>query len=210
MDSATLQDRLCRGMGALAQVTGAPYDLFRANGTLQPLSPGNRRMRMPVAFDGGDPGYKRPRGYERAWRAAFDSISTEVGDYLVGPRGVLFVAGLPPLLRPLCVLTNVVLDVLRPTGAASAGLNGYGGVSESQMATVLSGWPAQLLAERPGRAGALPADGGAASWSVLLPVTPAAIVDSDLLQDQTGRRFVVQFAEASELGWRLLVRESGV
>lgn len=210
MDSLTLQDRLSRGMGSAARVLGAPHDLFRPRGAARPMAPENRMMRLPVMLDGGDPGYRRPQGYERGLRGMFDSISVRVGDYLLGPRGVLFVAALPPLLRPLCVLTTTVLDVVRPGGAGAAGLNGYGGVSEGGLEPVLTGWPAQVLAQGSSRPGALAVDGGLPGWSVLLPATPVAIRGSDLLRDEAGRRFVVRVAEQSEMGWRLLVGQAGV
>ncbi len=210
MDPWTIQDRMCRGMGSAARVLGETYDLFRHRGPWRPMAPENRIMQLPVMFDGGDPGYRRPRGYERALRATFDSIAVKVGDYMRGPRGVLFVAALPSMLRPLCVLTTVAFDVLRPGGAATAGLNEYGGVSEDVLATVLTGWPGQMLAGGGSRPGVLPAEGGQAGFSVLLPPTPVAIQGSDLLQDEVGQRFLVRSAEASELGWKLLVQQTGV
>jgi hypothetical protein len=211
MDPLTIQDRISRGMGSAARLTGEEYDLFRPRGPERPLASENRVMRLPVAFDGGYPGYRRPRGYERALRATFDSVAVQVGDYMRGPRGILFVAALPLMLRPLCVLTTAVLDLLRPAGAGAAGLSAYGGVTEDVLAPVLSGWPAQMLSEGAVGRGALPTDGGQVSWSVLLPPTPAAIEGSDLVQDaMTGRRYVVRSAEPSELGWRLLVRQTGV
>ena len=209
MDGVTLQDRLSRGMGAAARVFGLPYDVFRPSGTCAPMVSERRVLRMYAAFDGGDPGYRRPRGYERALRGTFDADCVAVGDYLVGERGVLFVAGLPALARPLCVLTTTVVDVVRPSGAGLPGLNGYGGVEE-RLRAVLSGWPAQMLDGSAGVRGALPADGGLPGWSVLLPVTPVPIHASDILRDEGGRRFVVRVAERSELGWRLVVREAGV
>lgn len=210
MDGLTLQDRLSRGMGAAARVFGVPYDLFRPRGADDPLMPEKRVLRLCAAFDGGDPGYRRPRGYERALRGTFDGDCTQAGDYLVGPRGVLFIAGLLPLARPLCVLTNAVVDVLRACGPGFVGLNGYGGVQDGELRLVMAGWPAQVLDGAAGARGALPGDGGMPGWSVLLPPTPAPILGSDLLQDGAGRRFVVRTAERSELGWRLGVREQGV
>ena len=210
MDQAALQDRVSRGMGSAARIFGAPYDLFRPRGAVRPMASENRVLRLPVALDGGDPGYRRPHGYERAWRGTFDSACTRVGDYLQGARGVLFLAALPPLLRPLCVLTNAVVDVLRPTGAGSVGLNDYGGVSEAGLQEVLVAWPAQVLAEAGARPGGLPADGGQPGWAVLLPPTPVAIHGSDILRDGAGRRYLVRTAELSEFGWRLAVRQAGV
>jgi hypothetical protein len=211
MDGATLQDRFSRGMGSAAVRLGMPHDLYRGRGCVEPLAAENRALRLSAAFDGGDPGYRRPHGYERALRGIFDVVCTQVGDYLRGPRGVLFIAMLPPLQRPLCVLTNGVLDVLRPVGPQSPGLNGYGGVQEPRLQAVLSGWPGQVLGGGGGGGrGELPNDGAQPGWSVLLPHTPEPILGSDLLRDEAGRRFVVRTAELSELGWRLMVRQAGV
>lgn len=210
MDAARIQDRFSHGMGAAARVMGEEYDLFRPFEPVRPLASQNRVMRLPVIFDGGDPGYRRPRGYERALRATFDGVAVAIGDYLQGPRGVLFVAALPPMMRALCVLTTATFDVLRPTPAAAAGLNGYGGATEDALVSVLSEWPGQMIAGGSGRPGVLPADGGQSEWSVLLPPTPARIERSDLLQDRLGRRFLVRIAEESEMGWRLLVRGTDI
>lgn len=210
MDGTDLQDRLSRGMGAAARVFGVPYDVFRPWGTDAPLVSAKRVLRMHAAFDGGDPGYRRPRGYERALRGTFDGDCTRVGDYVTGPRGVLFIAALPALARPLCVLTNAVLDVLRAAGPGLAGLNEYGGVQEARLHPVLAGWPAAVTDGSAGSRSDVPFDGGMPSWSVLLPPTPVAILGSDLLRDGDGRRFLVRVAERSEMGWRLVVREAGV
>ena len=210
MNGALLQDRFSRGLGAAARSLGMPHDVYRPNGCEPPLVPEKRVLRMWAAFDRGDPGYRRPRGFERALRGTFDVDCTQVGDYLRGPEGVLFIVLLPPLQRPLCVLANDVVDVLRPDGADVPGLNGYGGVQDTRLRTVLGGWPAEVMGGGGGASGLLPDDGGQAGWSVLLPPTPVPIVGSDLLRDQSGRRYVVRTAERSELGWRLSVRQATV
>jgi hypothetical protein len=178
MDADRLRDMISRGMGNAARVIGDDYEVFRTRSSADPLMSGNLIMRLPVI---------RP------------------GDYLRGPRGVLFVAALPPMERALCVLTNAVIDVLRPSGPNNAGLNGYGGIIDEGLEVVLSGWPVQVTVLSGGGQGALPADGGRSSSSVLFPVTPAAIKASDLLQDDAGTRYVVKTSEASEMGWHLAV-----
>ena len=183
MEHAILQDRISRAMGAAARVFGAECDLHRPDGPGDPVRAGTRILRLHAAFDGGDPGYRRPPGFERALRGTFDSMYVRPGDYLAGPRGTVFVAALPPLHRPLCVLCNAVLDVVRPGGPGAPGLNGYGGAGPDL--PVLRGWPAQLLA-----AGAL------------LPLGPADIRRDDRLQ-APGLRMVVTTAERTEFGWRI-------
>lgn len=205
MDADRLRDMISRGMGNAARVIGDDYDVFRTRNAAEPLASGNRIMRLPMILDNGASGYQKARGFERVLRGTFDGIAIRSGDYLRGPRGVLFVAALPPMERALCVLTNKVVDVLRPSGPNSAGLNGYGGVIEEALEIVLSGWPVQMTVLSNSGQGMLPADGGRSSSSVLFPMTPAVIKASDLLQDEAGRRYVVRTCEASEMGWHLVV-----
>ena len=82
MDGTLLQDRLSRGMGAAARVFGLPYDAYRPVGA-DPLRPEGRFLRLPAAFDGGDPGYRRPAGYERALRATLDSCDPPLTSLLL-------------------------------------------------------------------------------------------------------------------------------
>ena len=206
MDSERLTDRMTRGMGNAARVIGEDYDLFRPAGAFRPLAPENRIMRLPVILDAGSGDYRRPRGFDQAVKAVFDSIAVHVGDYLRGPRGVLFIAALPRMAKPLCVLTNTSVDVLRASPAGSAGLNAYGGINEDMLDLVLGDWPVQLVAVGSGRPGALPADGGQSAATIVFPPTPVLINASDILQDGLGRRFLVRSVEDTEMGSRISVR----
>ena len=208
MDGVQLQDRLSRGMGVAARVFGVEYDLMRPSGPTRPVGVERRVLRLPAAFDGGDPGYRRAPGYERALRGTFDTAYTQPGDYLVGPRGVLFIVVQPPLKAPLCVLSNTVVDVLRPAGAASVGLNPYAGVGLDGFLPVRSGWPALLLPAGAGRPGALPGDGALGTHAVLLPLGPG-VRGSDIVVDAEGRRYVCGSVEHTELGFRVMARLVG-
>ena len=212
MDGNVLADRLGRGMGAAARAIGVVHDVYRPGGTTFPVRLAWRVVQLPAAFDGGDPGYRRPRYYERSLRGLFDTAYVRVGDYLAGPRGVLFVAAVPALSRPLCVLTNATVDVWRPSGPAWPGLNDYGGAGPAE--AVLTGWPAQVMAGGGGRPGELPGDAELAGFIVLLPAIMALrslgpLRGSDVVSDERGRRFVVGAAEETEMGWALRVRLVG-
>lgn len=211
MESDRFQNMMSRGLGNAARAMGDSYDVFRPRSAFSPLASENRIMQMPVSVSSGAAGLRMPRGFERAIKASFDAVSSHVGDYLRGPRGVLFVAALPVLRQPVCVLTNASVDVLRASGSMAPGLNGYGGVTEPSLTVVLGDWPVQFVsAGRGGRSGALPTDGGQTSWSVVMPRTPVPMRASDLLQDSAGRRYVIQAVEETEMGWWLSVRGTEV
>ena len=206
MGSDRIHNSMSRGLGRAALAIGDSYDVYRPRNAFNPLASENLIMQMPVSLNWGPPGLPMPRGFERAMRASFDAVASVVGDYLRGPRGVLFVAALPALRQPVCVLTNASVDVLRASGSLAPGLNGYGGVTEPTLAVVLGDWPAQFISAGSGRSGALPVDGGTTSWSVIMPLTPVPIAASDLLQDSAGRRFVIRSVDRTEMGWWLSVR----
>lgn len=191
---------ISRGLGNAARAIGDSYDVFRPRSAFNPLASENLIMRLPVSLSWGSSGLRTPRGFERAIRASFDAVASQVGDYLRGPRGVLFIAALPPMRQPVCVLTNASVDVLRASGSRAAGLNAYGGVTEASLSLVLGDWPVQIVSAGSGRSGELPADGGQTNWSVIMPISPVPVLASDLLQDSAGRRYVVRTTETTEMG----------
>lgn len=205
MGSDRFHNLMSRGLGNAARAIGDVYDVYRPRQAFDPLSSENRIMQMAVSLNWGSAGLKMPRGFERAIQASFDAVASHVGDYLRGPRGVLFVAALPALRQPVCVLTNSSVDVLRAGGAMAPGLNSYGGVVEPTLAVVLGDWPVQFASVGNSRSGALPVDGGQTSWSVAMPPTPVPLQASDLLQDSAGRRFLIKTVELTDMGWWLSV-----
>ena len=211
MDQALLCDRIARAFGAAARRIGAPYDLHRPTGARDPVAPVTRVLRLHAAFNAEDPTWRKPRGYGSAlWHGAFDTAYTRPGDILVGPGGTWFIAEQEPLLAPLLVRCNRTVGLLRPDAPASAGLNGYGGITRAGRASLLAGWPASVLAA--GHAGGdrlgLPSDARVPAWQVLLPRLPAGalagpIRPGDQLADEAGRGFTVSSAEETTLGWRI-------
>jgi hypothetical protein len=209
MQQTRLQDRISRGLGAAARHIGAPYDAYRPVGPADPLTPANRYLRLPAAFDAEDPSFQRPSGYGRAtWFGIFDSAYTQPGDFLRGPGGTFFVAAQQSLLPSLCVLTNRVVNLSRPAAPTAPGVNSYGGVTLATATRLLTAWPASILTAGSGTAGDLPGDASIPSWTVLLPDTPVALRAADLIQDDLGRTYVIGTAEYTALGWRILAKQA--
>ena len=211
MSQTRLRDRVQRGFGIAARKLGGLYDAHRPSGPVGPVSYATKFLRLNAAFTAGTKDFTRPPAFGNVLRwGMFDSAYTRAGDYLVGEDGTFFIAGQQDYAPPLCVRTERMIDVIRPQAPSADA--GYGGISSSTVEPVLSGWPAAIVAVGTGgrSAGAgLVADAHVGGWVVMLPVLPVSPLRADLLSDDLGRGFVVNSAERSEQGWRMLVTQTG-
>ena len=219
MNGALLQDIIRNGLGRAAIVIGDWCDLYRPSGTADPISAGNRILRMHASFAAAS-GYGQPVSFgQPTWHGVFDAAYTRPGDYLVrvsdttqaDDPATWFIAAQQPLLPILCVRASRTVSLARAAAPNAAGVNTYGGVTTAGNTVLATNWPASLLTA--GGAGmdaaALPADGTPGAWSVMLPpIAGVALRAGDLLTDDLGRTGVVASAELTELGWRLLVKQA--
>ena len=223
MDALTLADRVRRSQGRAAVVLGAWCGAYRPVDTTNPLAPENRFMKLQAAFSAAEAEFARPAGYgQAAWWGLFDSAYTRPGDYLVRPEsapgaadgGVWFVAQQQPLLPVLCVRATRVVGFVRPapaTGTAGGGVGSYGGFTVDSATALLSDYPASVLNAYGGGldSAELPGDAPPRSWEVLLPRVPGVVLlNGDLMTDDLGRTGVVSSAELTDLGWRMLVKQT--
>jgi hypothetical protein len=205
MDGTALQDKISKGMGVAARKLGTPFIVYRPDGATNPLSSRNRVIKLCASFNAEDERFRSVAGFGRPiWWGMFDASYTRPGDYLVGASGTYFICAQRPLLPVQCVLTNHVVQILRPATPVSGG---YSGFCVATATHIIAGFPAALIEE-----GARVADGGARSqkfggWSLLLPNLPASPQVGDVVTDDASMHYVVGAAEQSALGWRLMVRQ---
>jgi hypothetical protein len=213
MRERTLSAKVWHGLGMAARATGEKTDAYRPTDTTDPLRLTNRYLQLPAAFNRPRIRAVRASGYgEALWEGVFDATYTQPGDYLVRADGAIwFVAAQLPMQAPLCMQTLRKLSFQRPSGPVSAGANSYGGVTSSTASSVLTGWPAAMATQDAkgqielATTTTLPQ----AVWSVLLPPLDwLALAPGDTMTDDLGRSGVVDSAECTELGWRLIVRQS--
>jgi hypothetical protein len=207
MEASSVQDKVARGLGRAALHLGEGYDAYRPTDPWAPITPQSFFLRLNAGFHGEDESWHRSARYGiPVWFGVFDTAYTRPGDYLVGPLGVFFVAAQPPLLSPVCVLTNRVVSVTRADGAGAAGLNAYGGATAETETLLLRGWPASLLGIGGGTGGLLPGDAGGSRSVLLLPALQDVMLrPRDVVTDQEGAAFKILDAEHTLLGWRLSV-----
>lgn len=213
MGEGRLSGKVWRGLGTAARAIGAKVDAYRPVDTGDPLRETNRYLRIPASFTRPRLRTVRAGGWGEAfWEGVFDAVYTRPGDYLVRADGdIWFVAVQPPMQAPLCVRTLRRLSFARPSGPVSAGTTAYGGVLRGTASDVLTGWPAAVAT--PAAAGQIELATATtlpqALWSVLLPPLEwLALLPGDTMTDDLGRAGVVNVAEYTELGWRLVVRQS--
>ena len=213
MRERTLSGKVWRGLGKAAQATGEPTDAYRPTDTADPLRLTNRYLRLPAVFNRPRLRAARAGSYgEALWEGLFDAAYTRPGDYLVrADGGTWFVAEQLPTQAPLCVRTLRQLSFARPSGSVSAGAGSYGGVASSTASSVLTRWPAAMAASnaRGQTELATTTTLQQVAWSVLLPPLEwLALLPGDNMTDDLGRAGVVEAADFTELGWRLVVRQS--
>jgi hypothetical protein len=207
MDGVRLADRLAYGAGCAARRVGFLHDAYRENGPVCPVDLANRFLRLAVAFvlPGGN--VNAPSGFGVPFRQAWADWSyLQVGDYLAGPEGTVFVAAIEPPKPMLVVMTNAVLTISRPAAPVLAGVNPYGAALPDTQTVLLSGFPASLLAGGMGdrTKGGLPDDTKVPGFTALLPavacVQPRV---ADIVSDERAERFVVTAVELVGGVWRL-------
>lgn len=220
MDAATLQNRIYRGYGKAAARIGVLYQVARPLAAAAPLA--NIEFSLLCSFNARDWTYIKPNRYgDPSWYGLFDATQTQAGDYLLGPQGPFFVAGQQLHLSILCINCNRSVALLRtPTATSPTGVQPYGGNCAAEDTAALgsidvngklvNGWPASiLLVGRAEAGGVLPMSMKNAGFQVLLPASvPITINSSDMLLDDLGRRYMIEAAEFTDLGWRINAKEA--
>jgi hypothetical protein len=218
MDGPTIQARVYAGYAKAARVIGVAYDQYRPLITSAPLS--NKIASVKMAVDSGKQyTFTSPNEYgDPTWLALIDDASVQEGDYLVGNNGgyninTYFVAGKQFLLPVLVIECNRAIRLTRELPMTTVGVVSYSGSQPSQEADVLGApgnlWPASiLLGGKSQHAAELPAGVKNSGWKILLPPSvPIVITAGDIATDDLGHRYVIEGAELTDLGWRIMASE---
>lgn len=206
MNSVRMNQLIYRGLGKAAQRIGPTCTVYRPASALLPISPENIVTTLPASFTTSY-NFSKPNSYgQPTWQAILDGTQVEAGDYIVGPDGTWFIAAKQPLLPILAVDCPRTVDIFRPQKQSGAGKTGYGGNTSANQQTLATQWPMSELKDSKGRdtEADLPADVSSAWWTFLLPPIPGVtLANRDIIADDIGRRFLINTAELSDLGWRM-------
>jgi hypothetical protein len=212
MDSQRINAKILQGRGKAALRIGFPCKVFRPVAIQSPLS--NEITTIRAAFNAADNAYLKPNLYGKPiWFGDFDGRITQPGDYLVRltDGNIWFIAAEQPLLPLVCVDCPRKVFISRQNDAQGEGVAGYSGLTDltDVLGNVDTPWPSSILiGGRIQASTGLPAGVREAAWSILLPSSvPVVVKSGDIATDDLGRRFTIESAELSDLGWRMLATE---
>ena len=208
MDAATLQIRIYKGYAKAALRIGYLTDQYRPTSAINPLAVSNKLRTLNVSFNAEDMKYGRPNKYGKpTWYGVYDGTLSQVGDYLISAKDCkFFVAAQQQALPILLIECNRLINLLRPQQISGVGAVGYGGDVDVNESVLMTAWPASVLIGGRGDKNEvnLPGDTRNGGFLVLLPYFTGVIIRTDdIITDDQKRRFIVQTAELSDLGWRL-------
>ena len=215
MDGTTIQARVYSGYAKAASVIGQVFNLFRPLAFDAPL--GNQVGTIKAALDSGaEYNFKKPNEYgDPTWFALINDATTQTGDYIQNASGAYFIAGKQFLLPVIVVECNRSVRISRQVTSSAVGAVGYSGTTASNEVNILGAanalWPASILFGGKSQSSmGLPAGAKQTGWRVLLPPSvPSTVLisASDIITDDLGRRYLIDGAELTDLGWRINCNE---
>lgn len=221
MDAALIQQKIYKGRGKAALRIGLACNVFRPIHAATPLD--NQITTLLAAFNVRDATYTKADDFGKAaWYADYDGTQTQAGDYLVRQfdNATWYVSQQAQLLPIALVQCERKIYLTRPPADAPGvvGALPYSGVvacggdpdMNAALGTAETPWPCSiLLGGRALNALPLPTSVKEGGWRIYLPPSvPIVIEASDTLIDDLGRRYIVESAELTDLGWRINANEA--
>lgn len=226
MNGEQIQAKIYAGRAKVALRLGLDYRVMRPNQAANPLS--NQIAVFKAAFNAGDDIYRSAdRAGNAVWHGDFDGRQTLPGDYLVrvSDGQTYYIASQQQLLPIVCIDCNRNVRISRaaPLGAAGVvGVVGYSGICDAPGESIdviginpasnggtFVGWPCSILfGGRSRTAIGLPGDVHNSGWRILLPPSvPGVLYAGDIVVDDLGKRYVIEGAELTDMGWRIDAQE---
>lgn len=212
MDAATIQSKIYAGRAKAALRIGLTSAVHRP---LSATTPINQIASLNAAFNSGDSNYKKPNlPGDPVWFGDFDGSRTLPGDYLYRVDGAIWFIGAQQQLLPIiCIDCNRSVMIVRQIQSSSVGNLGYIGKTQATETTILGAtvkWPASILfgGRRDSTGISLPSDVGQSGYKMMLPPSvPITIQAGDIVIDDLGRRYAIEGAELTDMGYRITTNE---
>lgn len=208
MNLAGIKGKIDYGMAKAAKYIGDNYSQYR------PIDPMNFpassiasvKAAMTVHSSSGY-NFMKPSDYKNPMFHVITDADLHVGDYLIGPA-TFFIASRNSLVPILAVQCNRRIRVLDREQSNAVGARPYGGEGNGHETELSGMYPVSLLKGSRGlRDQELPGDVGFGMFEVLMPdVVP--LRPSLIFWDDLDQRYIVQTAEKTDLGWRVMVQQA--
>lgn len=225
--TSEIQCQIYKGYGQAANVLGLPYSHYRVSLMNNPVSPGNLIGTIKAQFALQKASFnftKSPSENQIVFDTLIDGTACAVGDVLINQADATdfyYIAQMRSLMPVISVKCDSLVNIFRPTTVLppGGGANGatlidtYSGDTAASEGLLYSGVPAAIqYKDRDTRPTTpLPADttrpGG---WNIYLPLyaglPPIGIMENDIIADDLGKRYQVEAADQSAIGFKLHCR----
>ena len=188
MDVFSLQDKLYRGSGTAARKLGMLTTVYRPTGSSDPIGEHQRVIKIYAAFDPQGQTLNSSGTESPTWHGIFDASYTRQADYMVSPQGTFFIGSQIPGMPVICIRTNRIISMYRPTFTMQGG---YSGFLQTDSQITLLHWPVCVVRAGGSSTGEGPNNHGFGTWTILLPPLSAAPISTDVITDDLGSTFVV-------------------
>jgi len=216
MDAQRINDRIYAGRGKAALRIGFTYRAYRPDSAGDPMV--NYVKSIKAGFNAADNVYAKAGLFGKpVWYADLDGRVTRPGDYLVRANDetltdIYFIAAQQSLLPIVAVdCPRKIFIERQPCSGSTVGVTAYSGQAAraAVLGTPQTPWPCPIfMGGRVQQSPGLPGGVREAAWTILLPPSvPVTIQAADLVTDDLKKRYAVESAELSDLGWRLMVTE---
>jgi len=214
MDGARLSEVISRGYGIAARNVGQVFTVYRPASASTPIAAGNALTTLPATFNAhsGQFAFDKAASHrDHLFHGLFDFADIQKFDYFKLGDLVYFVASLEHATPTLCVQCTRTITISRPQGALIVGANPYQGNTPSVETALMTSWPvaAQMQGRSRGGSRDLPGDVGSAKFEITMPSWPGVVIrTADIVVDDLDWRFIVESAELSPYGWRLMLHQA--
>lgn len=214
-NAAYVQDKIYYGYAQAALRLGLTFDVYRSVTPIDPIVPVNVVANVFSSFNVSWDYMKANRYGNAVFQAVVDGRVVQLYDYLIGNNQKWFIASWKTtqiILPILAIECPHEITIERAAQDITPDSDQYSGYNSVQPTVLARGLPASILFANKGAKNPqkLPTDNNLGFWTILIPNLDGTIyLNRDIIIDENNFRYVIDTAELTNLGWRIMAQQLG-
>ena len=208
----TIKNVIYQGYGITSNIIGESYEIFRSPTPLNPLAPANYILTQTASYNVSWDYEKANRYGNAVFQTLTDGRYCAVGDYFFFNIEIYFLIARQWMLPLLSVQCNKIIKIERASTDNAPDSDVYSGYNSTPPLILAESLPASILFSNKGirNEQKLPTDTYLGFWTILIPDLGGVVYKNrDIIQDATNFRYVVDTAELTVYGWRIMAQQLG-